>query len=309
MTQTWGRGAGTPPHRPRASIRPSPYTAVAVICLVVTWSPWPPVLGWWPPPRCRWHRPIVTGGPTGGSGPHPPCRRRGDRSRRRGRRDSAPTVTIEPRDSGPGWRPSPRRCPPRAPQYGRYLPRGQFGATFGPSTSTLSAVRAWLVPTGLRVAAPSPDGLLIRVTGTVAQMEQHLRGAPGRSASTRRTGGAAETANPEVPAALAGFIGGVIGLSTVARAHPQLRPGPSASTTLHGSGSAATPGLSGPHAGPSACPAARDATAGSAWTADQLAATYGLNTLYGQGRVGAGQQVGIFELEPFTAGDISSYQA
>ena len=120
----------------------------------------------------------------------------------------------------------------------------------------------------------------------------------------------AETANPEVPSDLAGFVGGVIGLSTVAEAHPQLRPGPSPSASLHGSGSDATPGPSGsPHAGPSACPAARDATAGSAWTADQLASTYGLDPLYGQGRVGAGQQVGIFELEPFTDGDISSYQA
>ena len=36
MTQTWGWGAGTPPHRPRASIRRSLSVAVAAICLMVT---------------------------------------------------------------------------------------------------------------------------------------------------------------------------------------------------------------------------------------------------------------------------------
>ncbi len=108
---------------------------------------------------------------------------------------------------------------------------------------------------------------------------------------------------------MAGFIGGVIGLSTVAEAHPQLRPGPSPSIVA-GAGSAATAGPSlSPHAGPSACPAARAAAGGSAWTADQLASTYGFSTLFGQDRVGAGQQVGILELEPFTASDIATYQA
>jgi len=58
------------------------------------------------------------------------------------------------------------------------------------------------------VAAPSPDGLLIRATGTVTQME-HAFGVP--LVEARLPGGRvarAETANPEVPAALAGVIGG-----------------------------------------------------------------------------------------------------
>ena len=37
--------------------------------------------------------------------------------------------------------------------------------------------------------------------------------------------------------------------------------------------------------------------------------TYGFDSLYGQGREAVGQRVAIFELKPFTASDISAYQA
>ena len=74
---------------------------------------------------------------------------------------------------------------------------------------------------GFGSGATSPDGLLIPVTGTVAQME-HAFAVPLvetrlRSGRVAREG----TADPEVPASLAGAIGGVIGLSTVAESHPQ----------------------------------------------------------------------------------------
>ena len=65
-----------------------------------------------------------------------------------------------------------------------------------------------------------------------------------------------------------------------------------------------------PHQAPVACAAAADlAGAGGGWTAQQLASTYGLSTLYQQGRFGAGQRVGIYELEPFTPSDIATYQS
>jgi hypothetical protein len=214
---------------------------------------------------------------------------------------------------------------PGSPQYGHYLARGQFGPEFGPTPATVAATRAWLASSGLRVGANSSDGLLIPVSGTAAQIESAF-GVPLENA--RLAGGRlarAETAEPRVPAALADSVEGVLGLSTVAEPHPQLVPGQalagggSASGSTSGGTSPAgstSAGSAGPHAaavahaGPAACPdASAAAYYAGGWTADQLASAYGFDTFYGQGRVGAGQTVGIYELEPFTPNDIQAFEA
>jgi hypothetical protein len=199
---------------------------------------------------------------------------------------------------------------PGSPQYHRYLAPGQFAGTFGPTATTLAATRAWLSALGLRVGTTSVNGLLIPVTGTVAQMDGafsvHLVDARLRGGRVAR----ATTTSPAVPSSLAGAIGGVIGLSDIAQSHPQIRPGTVAGVATPGSPAAgAQPHAEGALLGPVACGAASALTADGAWTADQLASTYGFDALYGQGRVGAGQQVGIFELEPFTPSDIENYEA
>ncbi len=194
--------------------------------------------------------------------------------------------------------------------YGHYLAAGQFGARFGPTAAAVTATRQWLASTGLRVGATSSDGLLIPVSGNVAQMEAafavplvNARLPGGRVA---RVG----TAEPRVPAALVHDIGGVIGLSTVAKAHPQLQMSPVPATGAPAAGGVETHAGAVAHIGPTACAAASGAasTYGS-WTADQLASAYGFDTLYGQNRVGAGQTVGIYELEPFTASDVQTYES
>ena len=212
---------------------------------------------------------------------------------------------------------------PGSPQYGHYLARGQFGPEFGPTPATVAATRAWLASSGLRVGANSSDGLLIPVSGTAAQIESAF-GVPLENA--RLAGGRmarAETAEPRVPAALADSVEGVLGLSTVAEPHPQLVPGQalagggsaSGSTSGGTSAGSTSAGSAGPHAaavahaGPAACPDASAAADSRGWTADQLASAYGFSTLYGQGRVGAGQTVGIYELEPFAPSDIQAFEA
>ena len=212
---------------------------------------------------------------------------------------------------------------PGSPQYGHYLARGQFGPEFGPTPATVATTRAWLASSGLRVGANSSDGLLIPVSGTAAQIESAF-GVPLENA--RLAGGRmarAETAEPRVPAALADSVAGVLGLSTVAEPHPQLVPGQalagggsaSGSTSGGTSAGSTSAGSAGPHAaavahaGPAACPDASAAADSRGWTADQLASAYGFSTLYGQGRVGAGQTVGIYELEPFTPSDIQAFEA
>lgn len=107
---------------------------------------------------------------------------------------------------------------------------------------------------------------------------------------------------------LATVIGGVIGLSTVPLAHPQIRKVPRPSNDPTSAVPRLRPAVDGRD--PKACPAAAAVTAGgAAWTADQLASTYGFDQLYAQGRSGAGQRVAVYELEPFDMGDIDVYQA
>jgi hypothetical protein len=94
---------------------------------------------------------------------------------------------------------------------------------------------------------------------------------------------------------------GVVGLSTVAQPKPQIVLAPG--TT--GPGRSARSAV--PHVGPAVpCP---QATQTGAYTADQLAFTYGLGGLYGAGLIGTGETIGIYELEPYSPGDIVAYQA
>jgi hypothetical protein len=229
-------------------------------------------------------------------------------------------VSLEPRDPAALQAFVTAVSTPGSPQYHHYLAAGQFGPTFGPTASTVAATRSWLASSGLQVGATSANGLLIPVAGTVATMEQAFA-VPLVQARLRNGRLArAETANPAVPASLSGVVGGVIGLSTVSEAHPQIVPGPSTGSAPPTAGGTTAPSGSAPggvaphdsataHIGPTACAAAASLNGFGAWTADQLASTYQFSTLYGQGRVGAGQRVAIYELEPFTASDIASYES
>ncbi|MGA3148936.1 MAG: protease pro-enzyme activation domain-containing protein, partial [Acidimicrobiales bacterium] len=210
---------------------------------------------------------------------------------------------------------------PGSAHYRRYLTTRQFAAAFGPRPATLAAVRTWLASAGLEVGPFAPNGLMVPVTGTVATMArafavplEEARLGDGRVVRV-------VTAQPKVPTGLATAVGGVIGLSTVAVARPQVQMGPTMPTTptadtgtparpAHGSaGTDATQATDAAHAGPQACAAADGVAASGGWTAQQLASTYDFDSLYAQGRLGVGQRVAIFELEPFTSTDVTTYEA
>ncbi len=193
---------------------------------------------------------------------------------------------------------------PGSPEYHHYLAGGQFASTFGPTPETIASTRAWLTSSGLQPGPTSADGLLIPVTGSTAQVEQALdvslvsaRLSDGRVARF-------SSQQPAVPSSLAPSVAGVIGLSTVATPQPQL-------VTAPVGGSTATGGAAGPvpkvvaSVGPGSCPSAAN-TGG--YTANQLAAAYGFNSLYGDGLDGTGVTIGVYELEPYTPADIAHYE-
>lgn len=117
---------------------------------------------------------------------------------------------------------------PGSPRYHHYLAPGQFASTFGPTPDTIAATRAWLTSSGLQVGATSPDGLLIPVSGSTAQIEQALDVSV---VSARLPDGRVARFTPQrpaVPTALASSLTGVVGLSTVAAPQPQLVAAPRA---------------------------------------------------------------------------------
>ena len=219
--------------------------------------------------------------------------------------DAAATVTVDvalsPRDPAALDTFVHDVSTPGSPEYHHYLAAGQFASIFGPTPGTIAATRAWLTGAGLHPGTTSPDGLLTPVTGSAAQMEQALdvslesaRLADGRVA--RYT-----PQRPAVPTTLAGSVVGVVGLSTVAAPTPQLVPTVSGGSTAAGRTPAVVPAV-----GPGTC---SPAASTGAYTANQLASAYGINSLYGQGHDGTGVNIGIYELEPYTASDITTYES
>jgi subtilase family serine protease len=184
---------------------------------------------------------------------------------------------------------------------GKYLTTAQFAARFGPSASTIAAVRGVLQRDGLRPSPVTPDHLAVGIRGTAAQFSRAFgtgfilyRLANGRLAY-------ANTRAPRLPASIATAVQAVIGLDNLASPHPE-----DLVASTRAGGAAAARVATG---GPQPCTAAQnEGSSQGAYTANQLASAYSFSSLYGAGDLGAGQTVAIYELEPNLKSDIAAYQ-
>ncbi|HLN15592.1 MAG TPA: S53 family peptidase, partial [Acidimicrobiales bacterium] len=191
---------------------------------------------------------------------------------------------------------------PSSPDYRQYLSAGQFAARFGPAPAAVASVGAWLTSAGLRPGASEDGGLVLQADGPAAAVAAAF-GTP--LDAVELSSGARSYANttaPTLPAEVAGAVRAVAGLDGLARFHPQVVLEPKA----HGTGTPAA--RLHPSVGPQPCAAAAAAASTGSLTANQFASVYGLSGLYGQGRSGAGVNVGIYELEPYTPSDVATYQ-
>ncbi len=202
----------------------------------------------------------------------------------------------------------------QSPLFHHYLRPGQFGPRFGPALASVAAVRAALGRAGLSPGAATSNRLIIPVTASAAAVERAFGIA---LASYRLPGGRvgyANTAAPRISAAVARYVSGVVGLSNLYQQHSMLaRP----------SRSAAKPPASAGHRAPAGHPVARPGAAGpkpctaavtvaeenNAFTASGLANYYLMSPFYGQGDLGSGVRVALYELEPNSASDISKYES
>jgi hypothetical protein len=193
--------------------------------------------------------------------------------------------------------------------FHQYLAPGQFRGRFGPTQATVNAVTSQLRSEGLRVTSVAPDGLMIDFSGTAAAVErafgtslQRVRLADGSVAQQTTTA-------LRLPASIASQVTIVVGLDDLVREHSE--------AVIHGSASgraarpdAATPHFTHPAGSPNACSDAReDAETNGGLTDDQIGNAYGAFGLYGAGDTGSAQHVGIFELEPFSAANVKTFDS
>ena len=212
-------------------------------------------------------------------------------------------VVLRPRDPGALDTFVRSVSTPGSSQYRRFLTAGQFASVFGPTPATVAATRQWLASTGLVVGRTTQDGLLTPVSGSTSQMESVFAVPLVRTRLANGRVTRLATRDPVVPASLSASLAGIVGLSDLSKPAPSIVKHAPLNPLAPGSSAVSSHGQVGPQ------PCAGAASIPNAWTADQLASTYGLTSLYGQGRTGAGQTIGIYELEPYTPSDIQAYQA
>ena len=194
-----------------------------------------------------------------------------------------------------------------SPRFGQYLPPGAFAARFGPTASTIAAVRSQLQSDGLTVTGVSSDGVMIHFSGSAATAQSAFHVGLKRYRLSDGTTGRELTSAAELPSNIAPQVAGVVGLQTLVRPH---------SEALHGNGVGPRRVPEGQGGGVVPAPGGlADALRRrekcrpnpGGLTDDQIVNSYGAFGLYGAGDFGAGQRVAVFELEPFLVSDLKTF--
>jgi Pro-kumamolisin, activation domain/FG-GAP-like repeat len=100
---------------------------------------------------------------------------------------------------------------PASPNYHQWLTPGQFGAQFGPAPSDIQQITGWLQGHGFSVNTVYPSGMTIDFSGTAGQVAAAFH----TTIHYLDVGGVTHFANmsdPQIPAALAPAIVGVVSL-------------------------------------------------------------------------------------------------
>lgn len=111
---------------------------------------------------------------------------------------------------------------PSSPNYHQYLTPASFASQFSPTSDTVNAVTGWASSAGLTVTSVSSNRTLVTVTGSLSQLG-HAFGVTFDS--YRMANGQTFVSNTQtatVPAALAGDVSSIVGLSTLGKV--QLAP-------------------------------------------------------------------------------------
>jgi subtilase family serine protease len=216
----------------------------------------------------------------------------------RGPLDVAFDVALAPSRQGALTRFIASLSDPASPNYHHYLSTAQFARRFGAASASVAAVRSYFAGYGLRVGTLSKGHVILHVAGSSANV---ARAFDTPLTVVRRRDGvlAAQFRAPAtLPAIVAHDVAAVAGLSSVESVH-------AASVISHASS----------HAGAAACASASGGASATSTTPNSLggytllqqARMYGLDAAYANGMTGAGQTIGVYELAPYQASDVSAF--
>ncbi|GAA5052179.1 protease pro-enzyme activation domain-containing protein [Streptomyces similanensis] len=165
---------------------------------------------------------------------------------------------------------------PHSPAYRHFLTSRQYNGRFAPTTAQLEQVESWLKARDLTVTGSTANRQTVTVTGTAEQAAKAFGTALSRYQGASGQHFFAPDTEPVVPAALAGVVRAVTGLSDQAAAHRT---------------STAPAGPGGP---------------GGGYTPAQLVKAYGLSGLTG-GFDGSGKTIGLVEFDGFNQSDVNGW--
>jgi hypothetical protein len=190
--------------------------------------------------------------------------------------------------------------------FHQYLAPGAFAQRFGPSRATIEAVESQLRADGLHVTNVSRDGLLVSFAGSAATVETAFRTGLERYRLANGTTGQGTTASVKLPSTISGSVEAVVGLDDLVHAQPaDLRPSVKSDGSFAKAKSAS---FSHPTGSAHPCSMAQqEAESSGGLTDDQIAKAYGAFGLYRSGDFGGGQHIAVFELQPFLATDIETF--
>jgi hypothetical protein len=191
---------------------------------------------------------------------------------------------------------------PSSPQFHHWLQPGQFATAFGPSSSDVATVESWLRGRGLSSTLRS--GSAIKVSAPVSEVSAALGTSFERYRLRSGQVGYLAHDAPLVPDNLAhGQVASILGLNTLTDYRPEsLKSVPSDHPTSNASLQPKSDGLN-------PCPGATTALAnfGNGASLDQIGASYGIGSLLNDNQNGHGETIGLYELAPHSASDVSSY--
>jgi hypothetical protein len=220
-------------------------------------------------------------------------------------------VALEPREPEALQAYAEEVATPGSPVYGKYLSVPAFAERFAPTTAEVATVRRALEAEGLDVGATPANHLSLPVEATAAEAEAAFDTGIRRIETAEGDAGYISTDAPRIAAGAAPVVSGVIGLDSLARPHRSGAPEASEGNPLNlGTSAAADPPAAtvGPQPCAEASAAATETTGRFGYTAEKFAAAYGFDKFYAAGNLGAGQTVALYELEPFKASDVETFQ-
>jgi hypothetical protein len=111
---------------------------------------------------------------------------------------------------------------PQSPNFHHWLSAAQFGAQFGPADSDIATITGWLRQNGFTVNAVHPNKMVVDYSGTAGQVRAAFR-TEIHNIDVNGIAHIANMSDPEIPAALAPAVVGVIGLHNI-RPKPLMQP-------------------------------------------------------------------------------------